>query len=111
MTSDPGREGEGRTTDLQPPEDLVDEELDVVVSQLLTFNNVVEISPHQVGDKVPRDMKGVTKTCYCHYYYHRHYYYFRHYGRDARDGVLSIISLITPKICILFIFLSTIRSL
>ena len=37
---------------LHAPEDLVDEELDVVVRQLLRFDDVVEVGAHEVGHEV-----------------------------------------------------------
>ncbi|TNN34740.1 hypothetical protein EYF80_055097 [Liparis tanakae] len=45
--------GRGTATDLQAPEDLVDQELDVVVRQLLALHDVVEVGAHQVGHQVP----------------------------------------------------------
>ena len=37
---------------LHAAEDLVDQELDVVVRQLLSLDNVVEVGPHQRADQV-----------------------------------------------------------
>ena len=37
---------------LHAPEDLVDEELDVVVAQLLRLHDVVQVGTHQVGHEV-----------------------------------------------------------
>ena len=37
---------------LHAPEDLVDEELDVVVGELLRLDDVVEVRAHEVGDEV-----------------------------------------------------------
>lgn len=38
---------------LETPEDLVYEELNVVVRQFLTLDNIVEVCPHQVDHQVP----------------------------------------------------------
>ena len=42
---------------LHAPEDLVDEELDVVVRQLLRFDDVVEVGSHEVGHHITKIFK------------------------------------------------------
>ena len=37
---------------LHPPDNLVDQELDVVIRELLGPDDVVEVSPHQVSHHV-----------------------------------------------------------
>ena len=37
---------------LHPPDNLVDQELDVVIGQLLGLDDVVEVCPHEVGHHV-----------------------------------------------------------
>ena len=44
---------ENTHTYLETPEDLVYEELNVVVRQVLTLDDIVEVRPHQVGHQVP----------------------------------------------------------
>ena len=37
---------------LHPPDNLVDQELDVVIGELLGLDDVVEVCPHEVGHHV-----------------------------------------------------------
>ena len=42
----------GRVDVLHASENLVDEELDMVVGQLLRFDDVIEVCAHEVSDEV-----------------------------------------------------------
>lgn len=53
---------------LETPEDLVYEELNVVVRQFLTLDDIVEVRSHQVGHQVPANQNQTaaqTKLLHC----------------------------------------------
>lgn len=52
-------------SDLQASENLVDEELDMVIGQLLTLDDVVEVRAHQVGHQVP-ETPNRRSDCFLH---------------------------------------------
>lgn len=45
-------------TDLQASEDLVDEKLNVVISQLLTLHNIVEICSHKMRHQISANISS-----------------------------------------------------
>ena len=48
---------------LHPTDDLIDQELDMIIRQLLSLDDVVEVGSHEVGHHVTKIFKSDLEKC------------------------------------------------